>query len=258
VPPVYCLLQQQRAGAECDIFVNSPAKQLVPRYCFALLCHSGVKPVLLLLLLLLLLVCVLQGLSHYADWSAGGWHPRTFTAADITPALLHNMRAGKQGRAAAGGTCNAAAAATSALSAIFEANAGLNSVGRAVGGAKGRSSAEKRATSGTGQRRYGGASAALQGLGRHEQLLAINQQQQQGGLQDPRQQQQLGGKSGSSWLQAAGYVPLGYHCPLFGRKFPAAVVNKTLAMALSCNGVGLGSWCHSGHSHVEFDDAGTL
>jgi hypothetical protein len=60
-----------------------------------------------------------------------------------------------------------------------------------------------------------------------------------------RQQQQQGvaGSGGSGWLVDAGYVPLGPHCSLFGRKFTAAVVNQTLAMALSCNGVGLGSWC---------------
>ncbi|WIA35555.1 hypothetical protein OEZ86_003980 [Tetradesmus obliquus] len=45
------------------------------------------------------------------------------------------------------------------------------------------------------------------------------------------------------WMVSAGYVPLGSHCPLFARKFTAGVVNETLAMALSCAGIGLGSWC---------------
>jgi hypothetical protein len=45
------------------------------------------------------------------------------------------------------------------------------------------------------------------------------------------------------WIVDAGYVPLDSHCALFARKFTAAVVNETLAMALSCAGLGLGSWC---------------
>jgi hypothetical protein len=47
----------------------------------------------------------------------------------------------------------------------------------------------------------------------------------------------------AGWIAAAGYVALASHCPLFARKFPASVANHTLAMALSCAGVGLGSWC---------------
>jgi hypothetical protein len=45
------------------------------------------------------------------------------------------------------------------------------------------------------------------------------------------------------WIVAAGYAPLSSHCPLFARKLTAAVTNHTLAMALSCAGIGLGSWC---------------
>jgi hypothetical protein len=48
---------------------------------------------------------------------------------------------------------------------------------------------------------------------------------------------------GAAWMTAAGYVALASHCPLFARKFPASVSNHTLAMALSCAGIGLGSWC---------------
>jgi hypothetical protein len=47
----------------------------------------------------------------------------------------------------------------------------------------------------------------------------------------------------AAWIVAAGYAPLAFHCPLFARKFTAAVTNHTLAMALSCAGIGLGSWC---------------
>jgi hypothetical protein len=94
----------------------------------------------------------------------------------------------------------------------------------------------------------GGTRGCSQTWGRHAQLLAIDKQQD--GLQElpTRQQheQQLGVSSNSGWLVDAGYVALGSHCPLFGRKFAAAVVNQTLAMALSCSGLGLGSWCRSG------------
>jgi hypothetical protein len=42
------------------------------------------------------------GLAHFADWSAGGWHPRTFGAADpLDAALVERMRA--PGRVGAGG-----------------------------------------------------------------------------------------------------------------------------------------------------------
>jgi hypothetical protein len=54
---------------------------------------------------------------------------------------------------------------------------------------------------------------------------------------------QLAESVGASWIVDAGYVPPDSHCALFARKFTAAVVNETLAMALSCAGLGLGSWC---------------
>jgi hypothetical protein len=185
-----------------------------------------------------------QVLSHYADWSAGGWHPKTFAAQDITPALLHNMRAGQQGSTLAGQTaaCDAAAAARSASCVIFKSKIHADSVEHPDG----TSSAAGRSSAGSA------IAAAGQGWGRHEQLLAIDQQQSS--LQDSQQQQQqqmgVAGGSSTSWLVEAGYVPLGYHCPLFGRKFTAAVVNQTLALALSCNGVGLGDWCRGSHGDV--------
>jgi hypothetical protein len=55
--------------------------------------------------------------------------------------------------------------------------------------------------------------------------------------------QLAGNVGGASWIVGAGYAPLDSHCALFARKFTAAVVNETLAMALSCAGLGLGSWC---------------
>jgi hypothetical protein len=46
------------------------------------------------------------------------------------------------------------------------------------------------------------------------------------------------------WLTAAGFLPLGQRCPLFARKFPANAQQEVLSMALSCAGLGLGSWCN--------------
>jgi hypothetical protein len=37
-----------------------------------------------------------------------------------------------------------------------------------------------------------------------------------------------------------------YGCPLFARKFGSEAVEGALAMGLSCNGLGLGSWCLRG------------
>uniref|UniRef100_A0A383V407 Uncharacterized protein n=1 Tax=Tetradesmus obliquus TaxID=3088 RepID=A0A383V407_TETOB len=195
-----------------------------------------------------------QGLSHYADWSAGGWHPKGFKAAEITPALLHSMRAGRQpagtslGQAAA---CDAAAAARSAAVAIFQPpNGSLQPVMADGGTDEGGSSSSATA----GAAAAAGKRSAGSGWGRHEQLLAIDRRQSS--LQDTQQQKQQQQRQqdmegDSSWLVAAGYAPLSWHCPLFGRKFAAAVVNQTLALALSCNGVGLGGWCRGSDVDVK-------
>jgi hypothetical protein len=89
----------------------------------------------------------------------------------------------------------------------------------------------------------GGTRGHSQALDRHEQILAIDQQQDGLQAQTQQQQQQPGVSGNGGWLVGAWYLLLGQHCPLFGRKFAAAVVNQTLGMALSCNGVSLGSWC---------------
>ena len=41
----------------------------------------------------------------------------------------------------------------------------------------------------------------------------------------------------------SGYQRLGYQCPLFLRKVAAPAANASLALALSCQGVRLASWC---------------
>jgi hypothetical protein len=44
-------------------------------------------------------------------------------------------------------------------------------------------------------------------------------------------------------LTARGYRPMHTTCSLFARKFKPPVVNATLALALGCQGLGLGHWC---------------
>ncbi|EFJ44531.1 hypothetical protein VOLCADRAFT_95253 [Volvox carteri f. nagariensis] len=48
-----------------------------------------------------------------------------------------------------------------------------------------------------------------------------------------------------AWLEGLGYVPLGYRCHLFARKFPPESARSALHFALACppRGLGLGAWC---------------
>lgn len=45
------------------------------------------------------------------------------------------------------------------------------------------------------------------------------------------------------WTVKEGYIPLGYECPLFARKFSSDDVPATINATLSCSGAGLGPWC---------------
>jgi hypothetical protein len=72
-------------------------------------------------------------------------------------------------------------------------------------------------------------------------------QQQPGSSTDADNGLDLWRVGAARWIVDAGYVPLDSHCALFARKFTASVVNETLAMALSCAGLGLGSWCAEQH-----------
>lgn len=312
---------------------------------------------------------MLQGLTHYADWSSGGWHPKTYTAQDITPGMVQRMRSGQQDRqhSAAAATASTTAAAAIAASgynnleyktgmlsgsvASSSNNASSSSADRGSGGfstvqssrnasggvlesgaaagggslpgksnrmsitakqlaarppapchssaaiwsaathifkpldaspsgadgvaqtawsvdadgagrqsstlansALGRHAPAWRATIGSRAASGDKAAAAIAGTAfQHEggQTLAADTQRM------PGQVGRSGGATDSSpatsgllsgWIVAAGYVPLGVNCPMFARKFPAAAVNQTLALALSCSGLGLGSWCGSaGH-----------
>ncbi len=53
----------------------------------------------------------------------------------------------------------------------------------------------------------------------------------------------------ASWVKnELEYQPLGQQCTLFARKFTASALPASLHMALSCTGLGLGSWCE--HNQV--------
>lgn len=45
------------------------------------------------------------------------------------------------------------------------------------------------------------------------------------------------------WVSRGGYIPLGYECPLFARKFSAGALPHTVNVTLSCAGGSQGSWC---------------
>jgi len=52
------------------------------------------------------------------------------------------------------------------------------------------------------------------------------------------------------WTMKGGYVPLGYECPIFARKFPADAIPETLNATLSCSGAALGPWCLRWHQSL--------
>lgn len=53
--------------------------------------------------------------------------------------------------------------------------------------------------------------------------------------------------TGDDWTLRGGYVPLGYECPIFARKFPANGTAEILNATLSCSGTALGPWCSKWH-----------
>jgi hypothetical protein len=258
------------------------------------------------LLLLLLLLLLLQGRVNYVDWSPGGWHPKTFAAKDITPALVPRMRGGgataampaaalpghltaarvvDADTAAAAAVAKAvgetlakaeaqvaaarAAAATAAAAlrlqeaaAVDEDDDGLEPPCGVAAAMYSASSIFQQPPAGDGSSAVGraaAAAAAVQSLGSVVSDVQYHLRVQMSWLR--KKGRQLDSEHGSSsssdagdgydlwrdgaakWIVDAGYVPLASHCPLFARKFTAGVVNETLAMALSCAGLGLGSWC---------------
>lgn len=278
-----------------------------------------------------------QGAATFVDFSAGGWHPQSFKAQNITPALVQRTRGGghlpeaeSQLAAAAAQQADAAAAlstdeeqaaalADAIEATIAEAEADMHAASAAAAAeaaqlegmarpqqqqqqiqlppceveaamhcaaklfpaathrtapsaaaaahadhyadaSDGAAGADAAAAGAAADAAAAGAAAHIRNLrgwpfpAGHRQslrLLGIRQHLRQllagSSSSTPAAQQQpearfKGGKAGH-WVVAAGYAPLAPHCPLFARKFTAAVTNHTLAMALSCAGIGLGSWC---------------
>lgn len=179
-----------------------------------------------------------EGNAHFTDWSLGGWHPRSFTAADLTPELVTFMRAGVP------------------LNLLQQAGAKQQTVGSRGPDSSPQSGGDKepwaaRLPAPT----LVAATAAcdsVQAVASANRLFAAPAAASQPASGAAVQQHQLlstagvdvpAGSSTGQWLVAAGYSPLAQRCPLFARKFGAGVQQEVLAMALSCRGLGLGPWC---------------
>ncbi|KAG2489168.1 hypothetical protein HYH03_012394 [Edaphochlamys debaryana] len=164
------------------------------------------------------------GEATYADWSgAGGWHPRTFLPADLQPSL-RGAGGGPLGGWAWGGAGGGARRVSTPRASPW----GPPPSALAPGGA--RMWGPDEGCWGAG----GGGSAA------EASLAAVAARSGEAGL---------GAAAGGgppklrSWLEAAGYQPLGQRCHLFARKFPALTAAATFRHALACGGLGLGAWC---------------
>ncbi|KAF6256320.1 core-2/I-branching enzyme-domain-containing protein [Scenedesmus sp. NREL 46B-D3] len=261
-----------------------------------------------------------KGRVSYADWSPGGWHPKTFAAQEITPELVPQMRGGHQ---AAGVHPTAALPGHLAAAPVVDAETAVaGAVAGAVGEALARAGAQVAAATAAAAaaalrlqqsaapddeglpcdvaaamysassifvQPRGDAAAGVGDAASADAAAAATALDVNGVMSDVqywlgvqmswlrRKGRQLDSSSSSSsssrgdehdahaapvqqpgrdsdeyallrhgaarWMVGAGYVPLASHCPLFARKFTAGVVNETLAMALSCAGLGMGSWC---------------
>jgi hypothetical protein len=230
------------------------------------------------------------GLAHYADWSSGGWHPRTFGAADVLDAVLvARMRAG------AGSAGSRSAAGCDVDAALGSARQLLLSQRQAAEAAVGTTHPGEEAAAGYWQQRRAPQLAPrppnaglLQRLGQLLQPLAwllgpddLMQRQAFAnggeGVSSKATVQALDADSAgqrdgvtaadntgsgqhvdapavdsysqqmAAWVRwQLGYQAMGPHCSLIARKFTADALPGTLQMALSCGGLGLGSWC--GHN----------
>jgi hypothetical protein len=207
-----------------------------------------------------LILMLLQGRVSYADWSSSGWHPRTFAAKDISPSLVQRMRGG--GQLAAVLTATAPDAATPTVDAETAA-ATAAAVEATIAEAEAEVAAARAAAAAAAQQQepagaydeadepplptcevagaiHSASTLLFQPLGVVRQSI-VQPDSADSAVKGVVPAEPIGG---TLWVVDAGYVPLGSHCALFARKFTAGVVNEALAMALSCAGVGLGSWCY--------------
>jgi hypothetical protein len=90
------------------------------------------------------------------------------------------------------------------------------------------------------------ASVGISGQGAHAaSARAIKLPQRSGGSEGSgtSRQEPYAARLAAWAREELGYQALGSHCSLQARKFPSAAVPAALQMALSCGGLGIGSWC---------------
>eukprot|EP00879_Flechtneria_rotunda_P017338 GHRR01018162.1.p1 GENE.GHRR01018162.1~~GHRR01018162.1.p1 ORF type:complete len:820 (+),score=269.78 GHRR01018162.1:194-2653(+) len=208
-----------------------------------------------------------QGSTHYADWSAHGWHPKAFGPSCITRQLVQNMRTGLLSSCAAPvpvpapcspapaaqtvpAMCNFTSAVLSAAS-IFDLELTEDDIDAFDITAQVEFAANGTALNRTNTGRPAATALAVEQVLRFMQSVfqapphhAANSTA--GQVPNASSELQHSSTSIAEWIVAAGYRPLGSLCPLFARKFPITAVDETVAMALSCAGLGLGHWCKGG------------
>jgi hypothetical protein len=221
--------------------------------------------------------CLLQGNSHYTDWSAGGWHPKTFAAQDLSLPLVTAMRAGvplevaqqaaaqqtmrSHGMPHSSGSREQASAEVHAgqvqppmphYKADWSARLPAPKFAAAVAQCN-SAQALSTATSRVFQLSSAGrAQLASQDAAHGQQLQALSMKQSgrpallagDAGVFATGQGGSSSAQAADHWLTAAGFLPLDQRCPLFARKFPATAQQEVLLYALGCAGLGLGSWCN--------------
>lgn len=223
-----------------------------------------------------------QPKSFFADWSVGGWHPKEFEPDDLERSLVDRMRGLGKRECNAGGAIGTAVSALfqrtmdgsgdTKRDGVTKPHAVVQEVEsaaidpRAVGRRKCRLLMPHRSTA---CEAYGHADPSItrqhqapRKPRKAESLLSKNGSNINGTrnllrrvrrvdahsaddkIGNGRQlKSALGTEDLLEWVLREGYQPLGYDCSLFGRKFPASLAHHALEMALSCNGIGLGSWC---------------
>lgn len=204
-----------------------------------------------------------RGWSHYTDWKKGGWHPRSFTAEDLSQEFVQIMRGEPQFG------CDMEGAKARAR-AMFYRNDENDVQDR-------QSTASEEEQHEAGEKSWSpmlevlpSSVAMLPGVGdekdpsgggvRRTLLKGLQGGEIRGGLSrsrvygptatrvaleatDLHDQVKEAGMAVHAWFQSQGYKPMGADCTLLARKFSPEAANATLLMALSCGGLGLGSWC---------------
>ena len=208
------------------------------------------------------------GEGHHVEWP-GGWHPRVWEKSeDVTLEKLGGWRHEDRG-------CDAAAAIASAME-LFPHSVDATT-GKAVHefGVAVRGDVLDPITAGyVSPSKAGfvpvhgveGVSGSRTGVGGNE-VVSSEQSTVAAGLDgevDCNTSMTISASEGSNYTEGvqardgckgqhhakkagqgakSGYQRLGYQCPLFLRKVAAPAANASLALALSCQGVGLASWC---------------